>query len=719
MARFDGGFDQREQIRDAIDIVDLVERYVPLRRQGANFVGLCPWHDDTRPSLQVNAARQTFKCWVCDIGGDVFSFIMKIENVDFKESMKILADMAGIELKRFSRTAQSQIAPSGEQWEDVPSKDDGAIEISKTTLYRALEWLADKYRETFLHSPEAEEARRYVEDRGVSASSSELYKIGYAPLGYDEVLNWIGNDRKRVKVLEAAGVLAYRDEYDESGLPKPRPKFAQTEKLSDAEKRKYYDRFRGRLVFPICDVQDRVVAFGGRLLPNTTLRSPAKYVNSPETPIFQKSKMLYGLDRARTAIRQSDVVLVTEGYTDCIITAQFGFKNVVAVLGTALGADHVRILKRFASKMILILDGDEAGRKRANEVLRFFVEQGVDLSVLILPDNNDPCDFLLEKGPEQFRNLIENKTVDALDHAFYAATAGIDLDNDVVGSAKALDSLLDVAALFPKWRSAGNDPIRLRMIGTLQRFATRFHVSEEELQRQLREKRSQLRERDARSQLRDERRAQYAHETEGQRLDDDSPERQIELYRRQWVYPISGPDGESDEQLRSLFPPFETTLWNDFRFMPNALEREYLEFWFTDPTIYKSLVANIANDDLRSPVARQIDLLGRDALERSETPTFEMIMLRYEDAKMKEFLIGLDSAAVDKGLPDVVKDPPRRDALLREIIDGFDRARVDRELPKQINLLRESATPPEERLQTLLELRRQQQERQRKLKEQD
>ncbi len=724
MAGFGGEFDQREEIRDAIDIVDLVGRYVSLRRQGANYVGKCPWHDDKRPSLQVNMARQTFKCWVCNIGGDVFSFIMRIENVDFKESMQILAEMAGIELRKPKPRVGGAPAPRLplEQGGNV----DGAApaiqgyapkEITKTSLYRAMEWLSGKYRDAFLHSPEAEEARRYVRERGISDQSSERYQIGYAPMDYDAVLNWIGGDRNRVRALETAGVLAYREELDEHGRAKARPQYASTPKLTDAERRRYYDRFRGRLIFPIRDVQDRVVAFGGRLLPNTTLKSDAKYVNSPETPIFHKSKMLYGLDLARQAIRVSNSVVVTEGYTDCIITSQFGFENVVAVLGTALGAEHVKILKRFASKTTLLLDGDEAGQKRAKEVLRFFVEQGADMRVLTLPDNDDPCEFLLKHGAEPFRQLLKNESIDALDHAFNAATAGIDLDDDLVGSARALDSLLEIVALAPIDRQTTDDSARIRVVKTLQRLATRFRVSEEEIRRQLQEKRAQARSNAERAEEREARYAARLRDAEPQDAEQASLENRIALFRKDWCYPVAGPDGETDEQLRSLFPPFESSLWGDRRFMPSALEREYLEFWLTDPSVFKNLVAKIDGEALRSPIARQIDLLARDSLERGEDPSFESVMLRYEDDRMKSFLIELDESAVEKGLPEVARDPERRAALLDEIVAGFERAQFEREIPKKIGALREKDATPKERLQALLDLRQERLKMQRKTSE--
>ncbi len=730
------GFDQREQIRDAVDIVDLVERYVPLRRQGANFVGRCPWHDDSRPSLQVNATRQTFKCWVCNIGGDVFSFIMKIENVDFKESMQILADIAGIELKKPKRrriesnggaprlAGPSDLDPNAALEEasyEASELVDPSVEparapspeIPKAAIYRAMEWLARKYRDQLLHSPEAEQARQYVEERGITPTASETFLLGYAPLGSDALLRWVGYDRNRARVLEASGTLAYRDDYDDRGRALPRPVFGGAQ-LAPAERERYFDRFRGRLIFPIRDVQDRVVAFGGRLLPNTPLKSPAKYVNSPETPIFTKSKTLYGLDRARNAIRKTGTVLITEGYTDCIVTSQFGFENVVAALGTALGAEHVRILKRFADKMILMLDGDEAGQKRAKEVLRFFVEQGVDMSVLTLPDNEDPCEFLLDKGADAFRTALETQTVDALDHAFATAVEGVDLENDVVAAAKALDSLLETLALYPDESRASRDPAKLRMIGAVQRYATRFRVNEEELWRQIAEKRSRARSYAARNRDRDERyeRREQELRDRAQNAPVDHEAARIANDRLRWVYPVAGPENETDEQLRSLFPPFEVDVWSNSRLMPSLLEREYLEIWLTAPHLYGRLVARVPNDAIRSPVACQLDLLARDMLERGVEPSFDRVMLRYEDERMKSFLIELAANADSKDLATALSNESVRESILRDVLLGFERAKTLREEPKQISMLREKEVSPDEKLKTLLELQRQQIEKQ-------
>ncbi|MGD0900875.1 MAG: toprim domain-containing protein, partial [Thermoguttaceae bacterium] len=188
----------------------------------------------------------------------------------------------------------------------------------------------------------------------------------------------------------------------------------------------------------------------------------AKYVNSPETPLFTKSHLLYGLDLARDAVRKSRTALVMEGYTDVIVAHQYGFENAVAVLGTALGENHVRILKRFADRIVLVLDGDEAGQKRANEVLQLFVAEQVDLHVLTLPDELDPCDFLHQRGAEAMAELLANRAVDALDHAFQAATRGVDLDRDVHAASQALERLVGILAQAPRLRHDTTREDRLR-----------------------------------------------------------------------------------------------------------------------------------------------------------------------------------------------------------------------------------------------------------------
>ncbi len=464
-----GSFDAKERVKQAIDIVDLVGSHIQLRRQGRNYVGLCPWHDDSRPSLQVNPERQSFKCWVCDIGGDVFSFVMKIDGVEFREALEMLAERAGITLEKprrhlpFSGNTASELpGDSAEAPAVVPNQP------SKRTLLQAAAWAEKQYHQCLLASPDAEPARKYLAERGISAESIERFRLGFCPLQRDWILRGVEGEvepertRRRAKLLAAVGILS-------------RP----------AEGGSLYDRFRGRLLFSIHDAQGRPVGVGGRLLPEIDISSRAKYVNSPETPLFTKSKLLYGLDLARETLRKTRTALVMEGYTDVIVAHQHGFQNAVAVLGTALGESHVRILKAHADRIVLVLDGDEAGTRRANEVLELFVAQQADLRILTLPDGLDPCDFLQQRGAEAFSQLLETGAVDALDHAFAVKTRGVDLERDVHAASQALEELVAIVARAPRLRHDTTSENRFREEKILQRLAARFRVDERDVRSRL------------------------------------------------------------------------------------------------------------------------------------------------------------------------------------------------------------------------------------------
>ncbi|MFZ5832259.1 MAG: DNA primase, partial [Planctomycetota bacterium] len=442
--------DAKEQVRQAVDIVDLVGSYIQLRRQGRNYVGLCPWHEDRRPSLQVNPDRQTFKCWVCDIGGDVFSFIMQIEGLPFPEALAMLAERAGIELKPERRGPDDSAGGS---------KSDGPID--KRVLLKALAWAEGRYHDCLMNAPDAEPARRYLAERGISAESIARFGLGFSPTARDWILDQADRNPKRAQVLEAVGILAR----SESGG--------------------WYDRFKARLLFSIRDAQGRPVGMGGRVLPElATHTTPAKYVNSPETALFSKSRLLYGLDLARQAIRREDRVLVMEGYTDVIAAHQAGFENAVAVLGTALGEAHIRLLKRFTDHVVLVLDGDEAGQRRTNEILELFASQPVDLKIVTLPQGLDPCEFLEAQGANAFRQAIEEQAVDALDHAFAIHTRDIDVDRDVHAATQALEHLIALVAKAPVASDGG-----LRLQRIVQRIAGRFRVDEQDIRRRMAERR--------------------------------------------------------------------------------------------------------------------------------------------------------------------------------------------------------------------------------------
>jgi len=439
-------FDAKDQVRQATDIVDLVGSYLPLRRAGRGFTGLCPWHDDSKPSLQVNPERQSFRCWVCQIGGDVFNFVMQMEGVEFRESLQILADRAGIEIGPIPNKKTGPADPTGD----------------KKTLHRAMDWAQAQYHQCFLHAAEAEQAREYVAGRGISPEMIQRFRIGFSPLDANWLLRRTGGDSRRQKVLEAIGILA-------------RP----------AGSSRVYDRFRGRLLFAVADELGKPVGIGSRLVPGIELSSNAKYVNSPETRLFVKNRLLYGLDLAKETMRKSRRALVMEGYTDVIAAHQSGLTDAVAVLGTALGENHIRILRRYVDQIVLILDGDQAGQDSMNRVLDLFVSLQIDLRVVPLPTGADPADFLREHGSEAMEQLIQTRQVDALEFAFQTLTTGLDVNRDIHRANEAMERLLSLIAKAPRLKGSDSTAHQLREQRIIQRIAALFRIEERLLRERL------------------------------------------------------------------------------------------------------------------------------------------------------------------------------------------------------------------------------------------
>jgi len=413
-----------------------------------------------------------------------------------------------------------------------------------------------------------------------------------------------------------------------------------------------YDRYKGRVLFSIRDTQSRAVGIGGRVLPENSANNPAKYVNSPETPLFAKSRLLYGLDVAREAIRRSGRVLVMEGYTDCILAHQYGFRDAVAVLGTALGEGHVRVLKRFADKIVLVLDGDEAGQKRTNEVLELFVAQQVDLRILTLPEEFDPCEFLLERGAEAFTDLLENHTVDALEHAFRVATQGVDVERDVHAASQAMEKLLATMAKAPRQRDDTTREDRLREEKILQRLAARFRVEEQEVRSRLTELR---------------RRSQPA-----------APSR------------IDGPPPAARE-------PERIDPW----------ERELLEVLLRNPQCVARARAAIRPEELALAACRRIFQVCCQWDAEGNSPTFDRLIVEFDEPGLKALLVELDDQASAKG--SLIGSP---ETLLEELIRGFERRRIEKRRPAQVVALREGNLDPAQEVELLARIVQEQRARQ-------
>ncbi|MDR0335608.1 MAG: toprim domain-containing protein [Planctomycetaceae bacterium] len=679
----------KERIREAIDIVDLVSQYIPLRRSGRNYVGRCPWHDDSRPSLQVNPARQTFKCWVCDIGGDVFSFVMKIENVEFKEALEILADKTGIALPKKQKFVtnerktgkESQTTEKTEfhtEYHDNTTNELQEIEITRKQLLQAADWLTKNYHEALLHLDEAEIARKYLAERGIDNNAIKKFQLGYAPREHEWLVQKVKRKPERLQILEIVGNL----------------------------KKKNEDFFRGRLIFPIRDENGRTVAFGGRLIPNSPLSHDSwhkdrKYLNSSETTLFSKHKILYGLDLARHKIKETRRALIMEGYTDCIVAHQFGFSDAVAVLGTALGPAHIRLLSRLAAdKIILMLDGDKAGQTKAesDQVLKDFIAEGADMAVLTLPEGLDPCEFLEQHGTEALELLLKTETVDALEHVFRAKTRGVDLKNDIIGASKALDSILEIVAFAPVKGTAPDNPIRFRIEKTIQNLSVRFLIPEDEIRRRLTEKQQKAK---------------------------------IEIQRH---HNQEENVAEKNENTNSF--------WNDKTLLPDTLERDMLELWLTDPTAIYEFWETVPLERCRSPLTRIIYEKCNSLIEQNKPATCSRLIISFDDPAIKSFLVELDESGREKffggndseqpayhdeleelgqTLRDETNEPQLdkelRAKLIQEIRDGFNRRDSERTKIADIGTLRNNNLPQTERVNKLLqmqELLKKQQEEKRK-----
>ena len=437
----------KERVRRAVDIVDLVGSYLDLRRQGRGFVARCPWHDDRKPSLQVNPERQSWKCWVCDLGGDVFSFTMQKEGISFPEALRMLADRAGIPIETKDAAGRPNLSP-----------DD------KRLLYQAVTWACREYRKFLTSASESDKARQYLDQRGLSAETLEKFQIGFAPASWDWLVRRAAEAQISPAHLETTGF------------------------LGRSERGSRYDRFRERIIFPIRDPQGQAIAVGGRVLPGST--EAAKYINSPETRLYSKSNQLFGLDMARDTISKSRRALVMEGYTDVMMAHQSGVQNAVAVCGTALGSGHIRLLRRFCDEVVLVLDGDEAGQRRTNEVLELFVAAQMNLRVLTLPAGLDPCDYLSQQGSEPFQALVDD-AIDALEHKIRVSCRGFDPLLDTHRAHKALEEILATIALAPRASISSDESLQLRQTQVLTRLSRHFQVAEPELRqrlKQLREK---------------------------------------------------------------------------------------------------------------------------------------------------------------------------------------------------------------------------------------
>ena len=353
--------DLLEEIRNRCDIVDIISEYVHLKPAGKGFKGLCPFHGEKTPSFMVSPEKQLFHCFGCGEGGNVFNFLMKYEKFSFFEAVEMLAKKSGVSL------------PVNEEKENL-------LYRKKERLYKLNNLAANYYRECLFRTNQGKKIINYLKKRGINDTSVEKYKLGYAPSGWDALANFLKKKGYSYEELTKARII-------------------NKSKIEG----KYIDYFRDRIIFPIFNLSGRAVGFGGRVLDD----SLPKYINSPETLVYNKGSNLYSLNFAREDIRKKNYIIIVEGYTDVLITQQYEFNNVAASMGTALTTKQIDLIKRFTDTVLIAYDADSAGNMATLRSLDLLVKAGLEVKVIDLPQGYDPADFLIKKGRTPFQNLVD------------------------------------------------------------------------------------------------------------------------------------------------------------------------------------------------------------------------------------------------------------------------------------------------------------------------
>jgi len=380
-----------EQIAAANDIVEVIGSYFPVKRAGANFKALCPFHQEKTPSFMVSPSRQTFHCFGCGAGGSVFRFVMEYEHVDFPAAVRKLAARAGI-------TIVEERGPA----------DEGRQHETRRKLLKLHAEATEWFYQNLVKKEIGEPARKYLKQRGITAEIAKRWQLGYAPDEWDAFGSWARTQGYEQRDLLVSGLIKAKDENQPSTLN------PQTS----------YDRFRGRIMFPICNDVGEVIAFSGRLLKDE--EGAAKYLNSPETPLFRKGNVLFGLHKSKRALIEANCAIVCEGQLDLISLFEAGITNVVAPQGTAFTENQARILKRFAGEVVLCFDSDAAGAKAAERSLDALLENDFIVRVVELPPGEDPDSLVRRDGKEQFDDRVANAR-DFFDYWIDREIASVDL----------------------------------------------------------------------------------------------------------------------------------------------------------------------------------------------------------------------------------------------------------------------------------------------------
>lgn len=374
-----------DDMLDRLDIVDVVDSRVKLRKTGKNYSACCPFHDEKTPSFTVSPEKQFYYCFGCGASGNALGFVMDYERLSFPEAVESLARLTGLEVPR-----------------EVQTEAQAKREQEKRSIYTLLEKADEFYQQQLRHHPSKLQAVNYLKNRGLDGKTAKAYGVGFAPPGWDNLLKALGQNDEDKHLLIEGGMLIHQE-----------------------QEKKLYDRFRHRIMFPIRDTRGRVIGFGGRVLGD----DKPKYLNSPETPVFHKGQELYGLYEARLAYRELPRLLVVEGYMDVVSLAQFGIGYGVATLGTACGPDHLDRAFKYTNEVVFCFDGDKAGRSAAHRALEASIDTMIDgrtVKFLFLPEGEDPDTLVRQIGPEKFERMIE-LAVPFEDYLFDAVAEGINI----------------------------------------------------------------------------------------------------------------------------------------------------------------------------------------------------------------------------------------------------------------------------------------------------
>ncbi len=562
--------DRISLVKQNNDIVDVVGGYLSLRPAGPTFKGLCPFHDDKHPSFDVDPRRQRYRCWSCGKVGDVISFVMEMDRVSFRDALETLARRAGITLQ------------------DDPRAEARANERSQ--LIKISQWAHDQFRAALDDRQLGSAAWNYLETRGLEDETIRLFGVGYAPAAGAWMVERARRAGIAFELLEKVGIIGRS--YDGS----------------------FYDRFKDRVLFPIRNVRGQTVGFGGRVLPGTPgeERGP-KYYNSSDSPIFSKSDELFGLDLARNDASKSGQLVVMEGYTDVMMAHQFGIRQAVATMGTALTTRHVRTLRRFAPRVTLLYDADAGGKGGVQKALEIFAGSDVELGIATLPEGLDPCDLLVDQGAEALIKVLAG-TKDALDHAMQVEFAQ-ESTMTVQQKQQAVERILGILARVP---ALGDESGAMKTDLILNRMQRRLGISESNLKNRLHTLR------------------QNAHPG------DDSQNRR----------------GEDESPSNSVSSPSKP------RHPGRPEERELLQVLLAEPRLIARIDGELQSAELAHPDLRRILEAALEIHRSGALPVSDLVCQALDDAALVGLVLSLQE--IGEGT-----STDQREAWLKGILERF------------------------------------------------